>query len=46
LGEPALEIEGITMGYGDRVAVRDRSLDVQPGEAFGFVGNDGAGPRS
>jgi ABC-2 type transport system ATP-binding protein len=38
-----LEIEGVTKRYGDLVAVRDLTLDVQPGEVFGFVGSNGAG---
>lgn len=38
-----LEVQGITKRYGDLVAVRDLSLEVRPGEVFGFVGSNGAG---
>lgn len=38
-----LELEGITKRFGDLVAVNDLSLQLQPGEVFGFVGSNGAG---
>jgi len=38
-----LELIGITKRYGDLTAVRDLTLQVQPGELFGFVGSNGAG---
>jgi ABC-type multidrug transport system ATPase subunit len=38
-----LELEGITKRFGDLVAVNDLSLQLQPGEVFGFVGGNGAG---
>jgi len=38
-----LELQGITKRYGDLVAVRELSLEVRPGEVFGFVGSNGAG---
>ena len=38
-----LEILSITKRYGDLVAVRELSLEVQSGEVLGFVGSNGAG---
>jgi ABC-2 type transport system ATP-binding protein len=40
---PAISLRGLTKRYGRLVAVRDLSLDVQPGEVFGFLGLNGAG---
>jgi ABC-2 type transport system ATP-binding protein len=39
----AIEIDGVTKRYGDVVAVRDLSLEVEEGEVFGFLGPNGAG---
>ncbi len=39
----ALEVRAIFKRYGDLVAVRDLSLEIRPGEVFGFVGSNGAG---
>ena len=39
----AIEIDGVTKRFGDVVAVRDLSLDVESGEVFGFLGPNGAG---
>jgi ABC-2 type transport system ATP-binding protein len=38
-----LELQGITKRFGDLVAVDDLSLQLEPGEVFGFVGSNGAG---
>ena len=38
-----LELDGLTKRYGDKVALRDLSFAVRPGEMFGFVGANGAG---
>ena len=38
-----IRIERLTKIYGDKRAVSDLDLDVQPGELFGFLGPNGAG---
>ena len=40
---PAIEIEGLTVRYGDFVAVDDLSLRVEAGTLFGLLGPNGAG---
>jgi ABC-2 type transport system ATP-binding protein len=43
VNDGGLELKGITKRYGDLLAVNDLSLEVHPGELFGFVGSNGAG---
>ena len=38
-----LKIEHLTKSYGEKKAVDDLSLHIQPGEIFGFIGHNGAG---
>lgn len=38
-----LKIEHLTKVYGDKKAVDDLSLQIQPGEIYGFIGHNGAG---
>lgn len=38
-----LEIDQVSKAYGDVVALRDLTFDVEAGELFGFVGSNGAG---
>ena len=38
-----LRIEHLTKVYGDKRAVDDLSLHIQPGEIYGFIGHNGAG---
>lgn len=39
----AIETDGLTREFGEFVAVSDLSLTVEQGEAFGFLGPNGAG---
>ena len=41
--EPVLEIDGLTVRYGEQVAVDEATLTVRRGELFGFIGPNGAG---
>ena len=38
-----LRIEHLTKTFGNKVAVDDLSLHIQPGEIYGFIGHNGAG---
>ena len=38
-----LEISHLTKTYGDKKAVDDLSLKIEPGEIYGFIGHNGAG---
>ena len=38
-----LKIEHLTKTYGDKKAVDELSLHIQPGEIYGFIGHNGAG---
>lgn len=38
-----LKIEHLTKTFGNKVAVNDLTLHIQPGEIYGFIGHNGAG---
>jgi ABC-2 type transport system ATP-binding protein len=40
---PVIEIDHLVRKYGHAEAVNDLSLQVQPGECYGFFGRNGAG---
>lgn len=42
-GEKMLKIEHLSKTYGDVKAVDDLSLQINPGEIYGFIGHNGAG---
>ena len=41
-----LKIEHLTKKYGEKKAVDDLSLQIKPGEIYGFIGHNGAGTVS
>ena len=38
-----LKIQNLTKTYGDKVAVDNLSLHIEPGQIYGFIGHNGAG---
>ena len=40
---PAIQVRGLNKSFGDKHVVTDLSLQVQPGEIFGFLGPNGSG---
>ena len=43
---PVIDVEGLTVDYGDFTAVRDVSFHVQHGELYALLGTNGAGKTS
>jgi phospholipid/cholesterol/gamma-HCH transport system ATP-binding protein len=38
-----LSVRGVTVGFGDKIVLKDLDLDIRRGEILGFVGASGAG---
>jgi ABC-2 type transport system ATP-binding protein len=45
-GGPVIVARGISKKFDEQYAVRDVSLDIQPGQIFGFIGPSGCGKTS
>jgi ABC-2 type transport system ATP-binding protein len=43
MADPIIVTHGLTRRFADTLAVDDLTLDVYPGEVFGFLGHNGAG---
>jgi ABC-2 type transport system ATP-binding protein len=43
MSDLALSVHGLSKRFGDRVAFRDLSFEIEAGEVFGFLGPNGAG---
>jgi len=43
MSQPVISINNLTHRFGAHLAVADLTLEVQPGEIFGFLGHNGAG---
>jgi len=43
---PALQVSGLTVAYGQQIAVNGVSLQIERGEIFGLLGPNGAGKTS
>ena len=41
--DPIIALDGLTRRFGDVMAVDDLTLEIFPGEVFGFLGHNGAG---
>ena len=41
--KPAIRVRDVVVGFGDRVVLKQLSIDVQKGEILGFVGGSGSG---
>ena len=42
-GQPALRLDNVSKSFGDKVAVKDLSMEVPSGAVFGLLGPNGAG---
>ena len=43
MAEPAIELKGVSAGYGETVVLEDVNLAVAPGESLSVIGRNGVG---
>ena len=43
MSEPVITVEGLTIGWGERVLMQDLTFDVPPGDVFAILGGSGSG---
>jgi phospholipid/cholesterol/gamma-HCH transport system ATP-binding protein len=43
VADPIIRVEDLTIGYGQKVLMRDLNFEVQPGEVFVILGGSGSG---
>lgn len=43
MAQPVLEVSHVQRNYGSKVALRDLTLSVEPGDIYGLIGSNGAG---
>jgi phospholipid/cholesterol/gamma-HCH transport system ATP-binding protein len=43
MSEPVIEVDHLTIGWGDRVLMRDVTFDVEAGDVFAILGGSGSG---
>ena len=41
--KPIVSIKNFSIGFGNKIVIKDLSFDVQPGEIFGLLGSNGCG---
>jgi phospholipid/cholesterol/gamma-HCH transport system ATP-binding protein len=43
MSEPVIQVEGLTIGWGDRILMENLAFDVPEGDVFAILGGSGAG---
>jgi phospholipid/cholesterol/gamma-HCH transport system ATP-binding protein len=43
MSDPLIQVQGLTIGWGDKILLREQSFDIQHGEIFVILGGSGCG---